>query len=150
MKKHCGQKNWRLVMPVKFWLRFWFFLSYLITTVRKFVQTKFGIQCRIRWTTTKIVVEWNSQISSVLLIHADLVLETDSVLVFCVSKCSVRAYICLIFYVCSFFDGISKRSVNYASRIAFTMRQKFLKFRFSKKATESDLVCIPLWFDVHH
>ena len=37
MKKHCGQKNWRLVMPVKFWhtsLRFWFFLSYLITTVK--------------------------------------------------------------------------------------------------------------------
>ena len=34
MKNHCGQKNWRLVMPVKFWhssLRFWFFLSYLIT-----------------------------------------------------------------------------------------------------------------------
>ena len=36
MKKHCGQKNWRKVIPVKFWytsLRFWFFFSYLITTV---------------------------------------------------------------------------------------------------------------------
>jgi len=39
MKKHYGQKNWRKVMPVKFWqtiIRFWFFLSYLITTVIMF------------------------------------------------------------------------------------------------------------------
>jgi hypothetical protein len=41
--------------------------------------------------------------------HADLVLETDSILVFCVSKCSVGAYICLLFYVCSFFDGIKMK-----------------------------------------
>ena len=38
MKKHCGLKNWRYVMPVKFWqmiIRVWFFLSYLITTVKR-------------------------------------------------------------------------------------------------------------------
>ena len=43
MKKHCGHKNWRLVMPVKFWhmsLRFWFFLSYLIDTVTDFYNKK--------------------------------------------------------------------------------------------------------------
>jgi hypothetical protein len=36
IKKHYGQKNWSLVMPAKFWqtiVRFWIFLSYLITTV---------------------------------------------------------------------------------------------------------------------
>ena len=41
MKKHCivaKKMEISLVMPVKFWhtsLRFWFFLSYLITTVNK-------------------------------------------------------------------------------------------------------------------
>jgi hypothetical protein len=44
MKKHSGQKNWSEVMPVKFGqtsIRFWFFLSYVITTVKNLFILEF-------------------------------------------------------------------------------------------------------------